>query len=155
MKMQTFAAAMLTLASLASPAMAAPEDALSQCLVAKTTAADRVALIQWVFAGMARSEAARDMASVSEAQRVAAMRKAGALVERLMTVDCRTETIAQMKSDPAAIENAFGTLGKRAMDELIRDPQVEGTFTGIIQYIDMNKFVSMLVESGSLSDRKK
>lgn len=151
MKLQTVAALSLALCALvpAAPAKAAPVDALGQCLNAKASDADRVVLVRWIFAGMARSEATRDMANLTEEQRVAAVRKAGLLLERLLTVDCRAETIAEMKADPDALEKSFGTLGERAMEDLLRDPHVAATFAGIIQYIDMNKFASVLVESGS------
>lgn len=157
MKLQTLAALSLALCGIAgaAPAMAAPADALGQCLSAKTSDADRVVLVRWIFAGMARSEATRDMANLTEEQRVAAVRKAGALLERLLTVDCRAETVAEMKINPDALEASFGTLGERAMEDLMRDPQVAGTFAGIIQYIDMNKFASVLVESGAFGRSKK
>lgn len=133
----------------AAPASAQAASPLSQCLLAKAGEADRMVLVQWIFAGMARGQATKDMARVTEEQRIDSMRKAGALIQRLMLVDCRPETIAAMKSDPNSLQAAFGTLGEQAMVTLMADPAVDATFSGISEYVDIGKFAALMVEAGA------
>lgn len=133
-----------------TPAWAQSGDAFGQCLATHTTAQDRSALVRWVFAGMAQSASVRDMAVIPEAKRVEAIRGAAAIVGRLLTQDCRAEALERLKSNPAAMQQSFGRLGQRAVEDLAKDPAVVATFAGIIQYIDMSAFASLMLE-GSLA----
>jgi hypothetical protein len=144
------AAALLTIT--AGTAHAGPaSDALSKCLVDKTSAADRTLLVQWAYAGMSQSPAVRAMSNVSDAQRDALSRDAAHLVERLLTGDCRGETVAALKGGGVgAIKASTGALAARAMGELVADPKVAAAFAHTLQFMDMKKLALLMVESGSM-----
>lgn len=132
----------------AIPAQAAPADPFGQCMASHTSDADRVALIRWVFAGVARSSAVQDLARVSDAQRADAMRGAAKVVERLVTRDCRSEAVAAMRRDPSNLQRSFGAIGQRAMLDMMKDPAVVSTFAGILQYLDMGAVTALMLEGG-------
>jgi hypothetical protein len=150
MKMFAIAAALVALTAI--PAQARADDPLARCLKARTSAADRTVLVRWMFVGMSNSAAVKDMVKVSEAQRVEANQRAGKLLERLLVRDCRTETIAQMKADPQALQRSFSPLGETAMQDLMRDPEVAKGFSGVIQYIDMTQLMTVLLEGSAFGN---
>ena len=144
------AAALLTIT--AGAAQASPQsDALSKCLVDKTSAGDRTLLVQWVYADMSLSPAVRAMSNVTEAQRDALARDAAHLLERLVTGDCRGETVAALKQGGlGVIKTSFGALAERAMGELATDPPVAMAFAHAVQFMDMKKVALLMVEAGSM-----
>lgn len=148
MKKMVAAAAAVWAIGVCAPARAQSGDAFGQCLAAHTTAQDRAVLVRWVFAGMAQSASVRDMAAIPEAKRVEAIRGAAAIIGRLLTQDCRAEALERMKSNPGVMQQSFGRLGQRAVEDLAKDPAVVATFAGIIQYIDLSAFARMMLEGG-------
>lgn len=142
------AAAAFWALGIGNPALAQSGDAFGQCLSQHTTVQDRAALVRWVFAGMAQSTAVRDMAEVSPAKRAEAIRGAAGIVQRLLTRDCRGEAVARLKSNPGAVQQSFGRLGQRAVEDLARDPAVVATFAGILQYVDMTALAQLMLEGG-------
>jgi hypothetical protein len=142
------AAAALCLALVADAVRAQAVDPMTQCLTEHTSPADRIVLIRWVFAGMSSSDAVKDLASVAPEKRTESIRAAGKLVERLLTRDCRPQTVARLKADPDAMKESFGKLGERAMMDLMQDPRVLAVFAGIIQYVDLNAMMGLMLESG-------
>ncbi len=91
---------------LATPAMAqtdnqALEQALSTCLVKKSTGADREALVRWILGSLASSSLAQTMVQVDPAGKEAADRALAATYTRLMTVDCLNEILALKKAGDA------------------------------------------------------
>ncbi len=91
-------------------------DNLSKCLVRSTSKEDQLALIQWVFVAMAVHPAVQPYSKATPADREALTQKAGQLMQRLLTVDCRAEAILALKNEgTTTIENSFGTLGETAM----------------------------------------
>jgi hypothetical protein len=142
-------AAALSIAASAPAQASTYSDALTRCLTQKTTLSDSGVLVRWVFAGMALSPVVRSMTNVTEAQRDALTREAGKLFERLLTVDCRAETVEAMKHDGMeVIQVSFGALGEHAMGVIIQDPQVLAAFAGAIRYVDMNKLTALVLEAG-------
>lgn len=98
---------------------------LTKCLVEKTTEADRVQLVKWIFASVSASPQVADMTRITAAERTAYQRRAGELFNRLMTVDCRKETVAALRYEGIrTIESGFGVLGGVAMRGLMSDPAV-------------------------------
>ena len=62
------------------------------------------------------------------------------MLTRLMTDTCRTEAKAAMEKDGSqAFQNAFGTIGKLAMQELMSNPEVNASFSRFAKYIDQKK----------------
>jgi hypothetical protein len=132
----------LALSLFASAAQAgAFTDDLSKCVVKSTTEADQKALVIWIFAVVSQHPDARAISSVSADKRDAMARQTAALMERLLTSDCRKETVAAIKYEGRdAIETAFGVLGEIAMTNLMSDPAVSKELTGLGAYLDKAKF---------------
>jgi hypothetical protein len=128
-------------------ARAQATDPLGICLATHANAQDRAALVRWVFAAMARSAAVRDMVEVSEAKRAEATRGAAAIVERLLTRDCRAEAVMKLRTSPNTMQRSFTELGARATQDLLRDPAVIASFAGILQHVDMAAFGALVLES--------
>lgn len=124
-------------------------DDMSKCLVKSATAEDRVALMRWVFLAMASSPTVKSMVNISAEQHSSIEKKAGALIQRLMTVDCRAETIAALKHDgESSIETAFGALGEDATTGLFADPEVDKTLSGLTEGMDLEELGKLFKEAG-------
>ncbi len=124
-------------------------DDLSKCLVKSTSEADRTDLILWIYAAMSDHPAVRGLSNVSPAQHDAANRKTGALMERLLLVDCRTQTVEAMRYEGStAIQGSFSVLGQVAMVGLMQDKAVAGDVGGITKFIDESKFAALAADVG-------
>lgn len=100
-------------------------DDLTKCLVAKTSEADRTALVQWEFSAMAMNPAIAGMVSLTPAQREAYGRKGGDVIARLVTSDCRAEAVkALVNEGGASLQVNFRVLGGIAMAGLLDHPSV-------------------------------
>ena len=124
-------------------------DAMSKCLVKSANAEDRVTLMRWVFLAMAASPNVKSMVNISAEQHSAIEKKAGALIQRLLTVDCRAETLAALKHDgDSSIETAFGALGEEATNGLFADPEVDKVLSGLTEGMDLNELGKLFKEAG-------
>jgi len=124
-------------------------DDLSKCLVQKTNDADRTLLIQWVFAAMSASPAVKSMSSTTAEQREEYSRKAGILFQRLLTGDCRKETVNALKYDGVAtFAESFRLLGEVAMGGLMKDPAVNAVLDQLGAGIANKEFVDLAKEAG-------
>lgn len=124
-------------------------DALGVCLVKSTTASDRTNLVRWVFSSIALHPDIRAMSSITVAQRADIDKTAGGLYERLLTVDCRAETIAAVKNEGSAgLEAGFNTLGQVAMRGLFSASEVTAGMAGLTANVDSAKLTTMFKEAG-------
>lgn len=131
-------------AALASPAT----DRLSTCLADNTSGKDRKDLARWIFLSMSVHPEIRSLSSATPAVRTDADRTMGALVTRLLTVNCERQTqevVAQEGN--IGMFNAFRSLGEVAMRELMSNPDVTASVGGYVRYLDQKKLESVL--SGS------
>lgn len=146
-----FACAIATiLCALASEASAgAFIDDMSKCLVAKSTPEDQTVFMEWMFSLIARHPAVRPLSNISDSQRNELTSKAGQLMMRLVTVDCREQTVAALKYEGAsAFGNAFQLLGGAAMEGLMKDPSVDQGLEGLKNSIDDAKLKNLFAEAG-------
>ena len=120
-------AAVLAAGLTGQPASAGPfADELSKCLVGSSSTDDRVLLVQWMFAALSLHPAVQPMVSVKADQRDVATKKAGVIFSRLLTENCRKESVAALKNEGnSAIGVAFGVLGQVASRDLMSNPNVE------------------------------
>ncbi|MBW8329923.1 MAG: hypothetical protein K0M48_12450 [Thiobacillus sp.] len=120
-------------------------DDLSRCLVDKTTAADKNALVRWVLTTMTLHPAVRSIAQVSDAERARANRETARLFERLLTESCIEQTRQAAKYEgAAALQTGFQTLGQVAMAELFSDPNVAQGLGELNKLIDAKKLQQAL-----------
>lgn len=148
-----FLAAMITAAVLSAGASAAHAgvygDDLSRCLVSSTTAGDKTTLTRWIFLMLSRHPSVRAYANVADDQRAAADKEAAALYLRLLTADCRKETVAALKYEGgSALEASFNILGQAAVRELISDPAVLEGFKTLATNINTDSLASVFKDAG-------
>ena len=124
-------------------------DELSKCIVTRTTVDDKAGLIRWMFAAMSANPKIEMMSKVSPEQRTALSLGAGKIIERLLTVDCRTEAVAALKADgPAAVGAAFELLGSVAMREFMSEPAVAAGMAAVSRGADEAKLKALFAEAG-------
>lgn len=124
-------------------------DDMSKCLVRSTNEADQAQLVGWIFAAISSHPSVKPMTNLTDAQRDAAIQKAGSLMQRLMLVDCRKQTVDALKYEgTGSIGQAFGVLGQAAMRGLMSDPSVAAGMAGLGKSLDEAKFAEMLKEAG-------
>ena len=130
-------------------AEASPEsDALSACLVGATNVADREVLARWIFLVMAQHPTVAPLANISPAVKDDQNKQFAALIERLMTVDCRSQSRAAMtsgKGSDAALRTGFEVLGRIAMEGVMGHPAVNAAILEYLKYLDLNKFKDLLL----------
>jgi len=130
-------------------AEASPEsDALSACLVGATNTADREVLARWIFLVMAQHPTVAPLANISQSVRDDQNKQFAGLIERLMTVDCRSQSRAAMtsgKGSDAALRTGFEVLGRIAMEGVMGHPAVNAAILEYLKYLDLNKFKDLLV----------
>ena len=125
----------------AGAAQAGPySDDLGRCLVSATSAQDKADLVRWIFSNAALHPNVADISSVSPPQRDQLNRVAAALVQRLLTADCRKQTQEAAKYEGGiAFQLAFQLLGQVAMQEMMSNPAVGGAFGEFAKYMDEKK----------------
>ncbi|RYD89428.1 MAG: hypothetical protein EOP61_31655 [Sphingomonadales bacterium] len=124
-------------------------DELSKCLVEKTTKDDHVLLIKWVFSAVSSGAEVKPLSTITSLQRQDFSRSAGNLTMRLLTVDCRQQTVKAVKYDgTGSIQTAFELLGRVAMQALMADPAVLEQLEGLAEGLDLAPLVSVFVEAG-------
>jgi len=121
---------------------------MGQCLVSSTSAQEKTALVRWVFANAALHPQVSSIADVTEQDKAAMDRKMAALVEKLVTDDCREETkqAVQYEGGQTAFRTSFQILGKVAMRELMNNPEVRDGFQSFSQYMDKKKLEELGIQ---------
>lgn len=145
-------AALLTAALFATSSAAQAgvySDDVAKCLVKSTSPTDQTDLILWIFAAMSSHPDVKPFSNISPKQRNEMDTKAAALVERLLTVDCRAEAVAALKYEgPSSMESSFSTLGQVAMRGLLSHPDVKGAIAGLYSHTDPAKFKALNDDAG-------
>ena len=150
MRLRSAAALVAGACALGSPAAAGIyTDDLSKCLVAKASAKDQQDLIFWVFSAIAQHPTIKSYTTLTVAQRDAAGRTAGLLMQRLLTDDCHKESVAGLKYEGiSALESAFSVLGQVAIRGLFGDPEVDKSMASLGSAIDDAKMEALFKEAG-------
>ena len=131
-------------------------DDLGKCLVRSATPADQTAFVAWAFSAMSAHPAVRQYSNFTDAQRTELNKRVGQLYERLLTVDCRKETIAALKYEGAnSMEQSFSVLGQVAFRGLMTDPAVMKVMGGLTDGVDQKKIEALGREAGIVSAEKK
>ncbi|HEX6852828.1 MAG TPA: hypothetical protein VF139_15635 [Candidatus Polarisedimenticolaceae bacterium] len=140
-----FAAALLVPA-LAVPAHAGPYgDDLAQCLVEKSSDADKTTLIKWFFAMAATHPDVKSIAAITAEQRDGLNRDVAQLFQTLLTDTCKNETKKAMKYEPqTAMQSSFSVLGQVAAQGLFSDEGVAANLGEFTKYVDEEKLQAVL-----------
>jgi hypothetical protein len=144
--MKTFAPLLLAaLCAAAAPAHAGPyADAVGQCLVEATDPKERAELSRWIFGTVALHPDVAAVSALTAAQRDALNRSAAALLQRLITENCRKPTQDALRTEgPASLQLGFQVLGQAAMQDLLAHPQVRRGFADTARYLDAAKLLEL------------
>ncbi|WP_309644262.1 hypothetical protein [Phenylobacterium sp.] len=147
------AAAMMLILALWAPASLARAgvytDDLAKCLVRSASDSDQEALVIWVFAAMGSHPSVQAYSSMTEVQRDAATKTAAQLMQRLVTVDCRTASIDALKYEgPSTLEAAFKVLGEVAMRGLMGNPKVAAGMARLGDHVDSASIEALFKDAG-------
>ena len=149
-RMGAAAAAMAAAVALAPAAHAGVyTDDLAKCLVSSSSQQDQTDLVVFIFQALALHPAIKSYANVTDAQRDQTSRRVGGLMQRLLTVDCRKQTVAALKYEgESTLENAFNVLGQAAARNLFSDPAVLAGMGKISSGVDQSKIQDLFKEAG-------
>lgn len=132
--------AMLIALLIGSPAFSQTStDALSTCLVDQLNGKERKSLAKWIFFAIGAHPEIKSFLNASPSDIQASDKIMGALITRLLTVDCSAQLRTAYSSDPASIEKAFEVVGKIAMQELMTSDEVQKAITNYAQFADRAK----------------
>jgi hypothetical protein len=121
--------------------------ALGSCLADKTTGKDRRELARWVYLAMSEHPDMKRLSSIPGDAKEDALKVTGALVTRLLAEDCAAQAREAIKREgPGSFTDAFGVLGRLAMQELMTNADVSAAFSGIGKYADRKKLDAALAE---------
>jgi hypothetical protein len=150
MIIKTIAAVAGVLALSAAPACAGVyADELGKCLVSSSSPADQIVLVQWMFSAISVNPNVASMTSISPAQRKSYDQQMAHLTQRLLTVDCRKQTIEALKYEgDNALESAFGVLGGVAVRTLTSDPKTAQAMGAFGDDMDKDAFTQLQKDAG-------
>jgi hypothetical protein len=129
---------------------------MAKCLVSSSSQEDQTTLVVFIFQALALHPAIKSYANVTDAQRSATSRRIGELMQRLLTVDCRKQTVAALKYEgTSTIESAFNVLGQAAARSLFSDPAVTAGMADVANGVDQTKMQALFKEAGVLDQSAK
>jgi hypothetical protein len=120
-------------------------DDFSKCLAAKMSDADHTTAAVWLFEEMSANPTLKPMTNVTEAQRADARKAAAAMVQRLVTEDCRAQAAAALRNEGGGVlMRPFWEQGQASIGLLVRDPAVTAGMQQIAQYLDVAKLAAIM-----------
>lgn len=127
------------------PATAGPyADDMAKCLVKSATSADRSTFMKFLFAALSLHPDVASLANVSAAQRDGITQDTGALLQRLLTEDCRAETTQAIQNEgPQTVDYAFQIFGQVIGRGLFGDPHVAEGMKGLSASLDVEKLKAL------------
>jgi hypothetical protein len=154
MKTMLTAAAALIAAIIGPAAPAAPQSAidapakaLGDCMVLKTTGADRLLAARWILVVLASGPQAKDLVTVAPGKKEELDKGMAALFTRLMVNDCANQSRALFGTgDLSGFRIAGGALGRVAMQELLANPQAEAALSEYTKYLNRDDFKSVMAK---------
>jgi hypothetical protein len=125
-------------------------DDLSKCLVRSSNADDQIVLMQWMFGVLALAPAVQPFSSITPTQRETLNRKGADLFVRLLSDDCRQQSIDGIKYEGLmAVQGGFQVLGQVAARGLTTDPHVSEGMKSLSNYASsIEKLKELLIAAG-------
>jgi hypothetical protein len=118
-------------------------------LVKSSSPADRSTLMVWLFTAISAHPSVQTMTRLTPAQMDEANKNAALVLQRLLTQDCRAQTVDAVRYESmGAIQQSFSVVGQVAMSSLMQDPAVSGQIQGMAKYLDIQKFSGLLSDLG-------
>jgi hypothetical protein len=100
---------------------------------------ERKNLAKWIFFAMGMHPDIKSYLNVSPNDMQTSDEYVGALITRLLTVDCSARLKTAYKSDPTSLNKAFEVVGRVAMQELMRSNEVNKALTNYVEFSDTTK----------------
>jgi hypothetical protein len=124
----------------------AAQDALTQCLIASTSADDKRVLVKWVFSVIAQHPDIASMTRIDAGQRTTIDRDAAKVLEQLLADQCAVPLRAAIKqSGTDAIGKSFQALGSTAATDMLQNPQVVASGAGLMKHLDIQRLLLALI----------
>ncbi len=141
MKRRILIITILSTILISAPALSGPaSDALGTCMTDSLNGKERKQLGKWVFLAMSVHPEISKFSNVTEELQNESDKFIGSLITRLLTEDCSAEArIALNNESSVALTSAFEVVGKVAMQELMRDKNVNNAISGFEKYLDKEK----------------
>lgn len=119
--------------------------ALAQCLVLKSTGADRLTVARWLLASIASAPKVADVVTIRPDQRDTADKAMAQVFTRLLATDCAAETRVLFKDrTQEGFRVAGEALGRVAMEELFNDPKANAALGSYTRFLDPAAFKEVL-----------
>ena len=118
---------------------------LGQCMVDKTTGADRIAVARWMLSSLASAPQMAGFVTIDAARKIEADKGIARVFTRLMVVDCPDLARPMFKAqNRAGFETAGGALGRIAMKELLANPDAIKALTNYVTYLNESDFAAVV-----------
>jgi hypothetical protein len=140
----------LLAALLPGPAQAGVHaDTLGRCAIGATSAAERTALLRWIFITAAANPELADLASVDSAVRERSVRAAANVFNRVLLTACRRESVAALRHEGAGgLQRGFEALGQLAGMEMMTSPAGMAAMAQLGSYMDTAGLAALGREAG-------
>lgn len=125
---------------------AAQAQALGECMVLRSTGADRLTVARWFVAAIASAPQTAGVATLTPGRKVELDKGMAALFTRLMAVDCAKEARPLFAAQNAgeSFRVAGEALGRVAISELLSNPQANAALGAYTQYLKKEDFKNVL-----------
>lgn len=120
-----------------------PTDVFANCLVDNLNGKERKNLAKWIYLAMAAHPEIKSLSSASANDILKSDKYIGKLITKLLTINCPNELNKATKSNPSALEQGFGLVGKVAMQELMTNKKVTESLQNYIKYADIEKITAI------------
>ena len=115
-------------------------NALNRCFANSTTGKDRTDLARLFFTAMAQHPDMSDLSSIQADKKEAILKSGGLIYTRLLGDVCSKELGAAVKNEgESAVRASYEFLGRLAMQELMANPSVADSISGMEKYVDSKK----------------
>lgn len=120
-------------------------DSLSSCMAESMTGKERKQVAQWLFFAMAKHPDMAKFSFITRSDEDKINQFVGTLITRLLTENCPAQTKrAVTEEGSVGMSNAFESLGRVAMQELLADKEVTGYFSGYEKFLDKEKLNALI-----------
>lgn len=120
------------------------QEALKQCMARSTTEADRNDFMAWLFVAISAHPSVQGLSRVTPEVRDAASQRVARAFTRLMTKDCRAQTLAVMRYEGMdAFGAAMKEFGQSAGEGLMQHPAVNAELERLVSFMDEKDFQSL------------
>ena len=146
--MKRFLLVLFTL-SFSQAAMAGPlTNQLANCFFEKTSEADKVILMQWLFAAMSHHPEVKQLSAVSAHKAEDLNKSAANLYTDLIANRCKVQAVNAFKHEgKEALNISFETLGRVALKEMTTNTAVNQYMRGFPEHVDLSKLRGILINS--------